>query len=561
MITTSKHENSQKDQARIVAINVFGIGISAMLTLYALYFLFIGNIELAYVLAFIILICLLPPLLNYLKYHKAARFLYNFNAAPFIYYHVYLIGPGMGIELFMILTFSYPFIFLKRSESKWMIFFFIYNTIFLFLTGFVPLSIIEAINLSEVTTTVVKVSIYVFCCLHAGIFYYLYYKSIDTTEKELINSKNAAEKASIVKQEFLASMSHEIRTPLNVVVSIADMLSGKDAKPEKELINSLKFSSDHLMKVINEILDFSKLEAGKIELDKNPVNLRDCIQNLFSAYKISANEKKLSLNIEIDQSIESVFMLDELRLNQILGNLLNNALKFTHEGSVSLKVELIKESADDQLIKLSISDTGIGIPKEKLSSIFSSFTQLSANITKKYGGSGLGLNIVVGLLKLFNSELLVESEVGKGSVFSFELLLEKSGIDQTEESIEAPLKPLKILVVEDYQLNAFIIQKMLENWGMHIDIVESGKEAIARIQQKTFDIILMDIHMPEMDGIETTEQIKVMEKFNHIPIYALTADITAGQQKNVKSLFDGFLRKPLEKDKLKEVLALCGESV
>lgn len=561
MITTSKHVNSQKDKARIVAINVFGIGISAMLALYLLYFLFIGNIEIAYALALVVLICLLPPILNYLKYHKFARFLYNFNAAPFIYYHVYLVGPGMGIELFMILTFSYPFIFLKRSESKWMIFFFIYNTIFLFLTGFVPIPVIEPLNLSSITTTFLKASIYVFCCLHAGIFYYLYYKSIDTTEKELINSKNAAEKASIVKQEFLASMSHEIRTPLNVVVSIANMLSDKDAKPEKELINSLKFSSDHLMKVINEILDFSKLEAGKIELDKNPVNLKACIHNLFEAYKISALEKGLSLNINIDQKIGAVFILDDLRLNQILGNLLSNALKFTHEGSVSLNAELIKESIDYQIIRLSISDTGIGIPKEKLSSIFSSFTQLSANITKKYGGSGLGLNIVVGLLKLFHSELKVESEIGRGSTFSFELQLEKSDISQIEERIETPLKPLKILVVEDYQLNAFIIQKMLKNWGMHIEIAESGKEAIAFIQRKHFDIVLMDIHMPEMDGIETTQQIRLMEQFNNIPIYALTADITAAQQKNVKSLFDGFLRKPLEKEKIKEVLALYGGQI
>ena len=559
MINTSKQENSQKDRARIVAINVFGIGISAMLTLYVLYFLYIGNIEAVYMLIFIILICLLPPLSNFLKYHQAARFLYNFNAAPFIYYHVYLIGPGMGIELFMIITFSYPFIFLQKSESKWMVFFFVYNTIFLFLTEFVPISFIEPVNFSNNATVFVKVSIYIFCCLHAGIFYYLYYKSIDLTEKELIDSKNAAEQASNVKQEFLAAMSHEIRTPLNVVVSIANMMSEKQANAEKELIKSLKYSSDHLMNVINEILDFSKLEAGKIELDKNPINLRECAQNLFSSYKFSAEEKKVSLNLEIDQEIAPVFMIDELRLNQILGNLLSNSLKFTHQGSVSLKIDLIEESTDSQNVKFSVSDTGIGIPKEKLSSIFSSFTQLSANITKKYGGSGLGLTIVAGLLKLFNSQLLVESEVGKGSVFSFELALEKSGFVNIKENMDVALRPLEILVVEDYQLNALIIQKMLKNWGMSVEIAESGKEAIACVQQNTFDIIFMDIHMPEMDGIETTRQIKIMDQFNNAPIFALTADITAAKQKNVQSLFDGFLRKPLEKDKIIEVLARYGE--
>lgn len=559
MTNNTRRNSNQKDKARVVAINLFGIGISILLFLYLLFFLSQDKIKLVFVLAFIILLCLLPPLLNYLKFEKAARFIYNFNAAPFIYYHVFLIGPGMGIELFMILTFSYPFIFLKKEESKWMIFFFFYNAIFLFLTEFVPLTIVESINFSESTAIFVKVSIYVFCCMHAGIFYYLYYQSINLTEKELIDSRNAAERASNIKKEFLASMSHEIRTPLNVVVSIANMLSDKDPKEQKELIDSLKFSSGHLMNVINEILDFSKLEAGKIQLDKNPVVLSELIHNIRNSYEVSAKEKGLVLNLSIDPEIYWLFLIDEVRLNQILGNLLNNALKFTHNGQIDLKLELLEDAGDSQTIRFSVKDTGIGIPEGKLSTIFSSFTQLSASITKKYGGSGLGLNIVLELLKLYNSKLSVETKVGKGSTFSFVIQLEKSKNSKPVNVAELSLSPLSILVVEDYSLNAIIIKKMLHKWGMEVTTAESGMEAISKFMNQKFDLIFMDIHMPEMDGIETTKRIKALEHYNGTPVYALTADITAAHQTNIMSNFDGFLSKPLENNKIKEVLSKYAE--
>ncbi|MEL7148303.1 MAG: ATP-binding protein, partial [Bacteroidota bacterium] len=515
-------QKDQKEKARIAAVNAFGIIIASMLSLYTAYYIYAGNTEIVFALLGVIFICLIPPVLNLFRLHNLARFVYNFNAAPCIYYHVFLIGPGMGIELFHILTLAYPFIFLRKEESRWMIFFFIYNMGFLFLTEFAPLTLIDPIEMSARTAIFVKASIFAFCSLHAGIFFYLYYRSIDSTEKTLTDAKNAAEKANKAKQDFLAAMSHEIRTPLNVVVSIANMLSEESVKNDKKLIESLRFSSDHLMNVINEILDFSKLEAGKIQLDKNPVNLQEFVQNIVSSYQVTAREKGLDLTIEIDTDIYSGFLVDEVRLNQILGNLLNNALKFTHQGSVKLHIALIEDQQRHQLLKFSVIDTGIGIPEGELSSIFSSFTQLSASITKKYGGSGLGLNIVVALLELHQSSLNVSSEPGKGSSFSFEITLEKSLLADLEEEKSIQLKPLNILVVDDYALNALIIKKTLSNWGMVVTTAESGKEAIASVMEQEYQLILMDIHMPEMDGVETTKRIRALNGRIDTPIYALT---------------------------------------
>jgi len=438
-----------------------------------------------------------------------------------------------------------------------MIFFFVYNSIFLFLTEYVPLTFVVPIDFTENSMVISKFSIYLICCLHAGIFYYLYYKSVELTEKELIDSRNAAEAASRTKKDFLASMSHEIRTPLNAVVSISTLLSQKNEEEQEELIGSLKFSAGHLMNIINEILDFSKLEAGKIFLDRNPINLKELVNNICKSYSVIAEEKGLKMHLEIANELHETMLLDEVRLTQVISNLLNNALKFTHSGEVRLRLSLQDENEEHQEVKFSIIDTGIGIPEEEVSSIFSSFTQVSNNFTKKYEGSGLGLTIVVEILKLFDSTLAVESTLGVGSTFSFVTSLEKTNLEvQKEEEVATDsFDQLQILVVEDYSLNALVIKKTLAGWGIAVEIANSGKEALEKFQPKIFDLILMDIHMPEMDGIETTRRLKKMPLYDGTPIYALTADITAALQEDIMLNFAGFLSKPLEREKIKKVLA------
>ncbi len=547
---------SKKDKARISAINIFGFGVSGLLLVYAIFFIIQGNQRGALIIFAVIVVCLLPPILNYFNYQKAGRYLLNVNSAPAIYYYIFLIGPGLGIEYFMILTFSYPFIFLKKEEKYSIVFFFFYNSIFLLLSEFVPLTFIDPIAIAPEIALFIKFSITVICCIHAGLFYYLFYQSIDLTESELINAKNDAIKASKAKRDFIASMSHEIRTPLNAVVSISKLLSEGNTNDNSDLINSLKFSSDHLMNIINDILDFSKLEAGKISLDMNPIDLKRLISNIKNAYHIIANEKNISIELDIDKTLNKTYLLDELRFTQIIGNLINNAIKFTHEGSVRIVIKKINSTTDKDHIAFSIIDTGIGIPSDRINSIFSSFSQLSSSITKKYGGSGLGLSIVTELLKLFDSRIMVQSTLGKGSEFTFKLLLERVQVstEKNLNKIVLDLKNQKVLVVEDYQINAMVIKKTLSKWGLQVDIAESGKEAIIKYQKNQYDLVLMDIHMPEMGGMETTKRIKKLKNYQNTPIYALSADITIKEDPDFKNCFEGFLSKPLEHNKIISVL-------
>lgn len=371
-------------------------------------------------------------------------------------------------------------------------------------------------------------------------------------KNEIIRKKNIAEQANRVKQDFLSTMSHEIRTPLNAIITIASLLEKRDDPQEQELIDSLSFSSNNLLLLINDILDFSKLEAGKFNLDFQPVNFAKLLQNIKNTYNSLAKEKGLSLNLKIISEVSKVYLLDETRISQILGNLISNSIKFTDQGYVDIIVDKVDEHEEYDIIRFKVIDSGTGIDKEYQKTIFDSFSQAKSVTKRKVGGSGLGLAIVKKLVELHNSKIHLISEEDRGSMFYFDVKLKKSRvIVKSKTKTSSELAGKYILLAEDNMINAMVAKKLLSNWGIKTKHAINGVEAFEMSKQELFDYILLDIHMPEMDGFEAVKLIRDTNDLNSkTPIFALTADITVRSKEEYATYFNDFLLKPIEKDKL-----------
>ena len=348
---------------------------------------------------------------------------------------------------------------------------------------------------------------------------------------ELITAKENAEKASLAKAQFLSTITHELRTPLYAVTGLTHLLLEESpTENQKEHLNSLKFSGEYLLSLINNILDLNKLEAKKVEMLESSFNLKKRITDVLIALKNSAEDKKTKLHLEFENEIPKKLKGDPLKISQILINLIGNSIKFTENGDIWVRVKRVSQKDSRVLLRFEIQDTGEGISKEKQKAIFENFTQGSLQINRKFGGTGLGLSIVKNLLNLMDSEIHLESELGKGSMFYFELnfeALEPANL-QDKKSNEIP-EPLsndimhnkRILIVEDNKINQMITRKILEKNKVICDVSDNGTVAIAKVKNDRFDLILMDIHMPGISGIEATREIR---KFNDtIPIIALTA--------------------------------------
>ncbi len=377
-------------------------------------------------------------------------------------------------------------------------------------------------------------------------------------EIELIKAKEEAIKASEAKAEFLSSMSHEIRTPMNAVIGMTHLLLQEDPRKDQlENLKTLKFSGENLLAIINDILDFSKIESGKLKLERISFSLRHVVDSIYHALSIKAKDKEIKLLNKFDENIPDLLLGDSVRLYQILNNLIGNAIKFTKKGHVIIQTTLRKMEGEEALIDFSIMDTGIGIPEEKLNSIFENFTQASSSTTRQFGGTGLGLAITKKLLELQGSKINVSSVFGKGSHFYFSLKFKRSKIKPSSEklrnkqlkrSVENSLNGIKILLVEDNRVNQLVARKFISKWGAEMQIAENGVEAIEAVKRDPFDIILMDLQMPVMGGIEATEEIrKLGGKFRQLPIVALTASaVIEIQEEAIQAGMDDFLTKPFD---------------
>jgi PAS domain S-box-containing protein len=382
-------------------------------------------------------------------------------------------------------------------------------------------------------------------------------------EKELIEARRIAEKERQVaeeavkaKQQFLSNMSHEIRTPMNAIIGFTKVVLKTDlTEKQREYINAIKLSGDSLIVLINDILDLAKVEAGKMTFEKIPFKLSDSISAMLHLFETKLQEKNLKLIKNYDTKIPEVLLGDPVRLHQIILNLVSNATKFTNEGSITVSASLKEDSKEKVSVQFDITDTGIGIPPTKIDAIFENFQQASSGTARLYGGTGLGLAIVKQLVEAQGGKIWVKSRVGEGSTFSFVLSFAKTNIKiETEpEKPETPQvagsKLARVLVVEDVKLNQLLMKTLLEDGGYDQEIAANGKIAIEKLKKSNFDIVLMDLQMPEMNGFETTEYIrKNIDK--DIPIIALTADVTTADVEKCKQVgMNDYISKPID-DKL-----------
>lgn len=380
-------------------------------------------------------------------------------------------------------------------------------------------------------------------------------------EEQLKKAMREAQDASKAKSQFLSTMSHEIRSPLNVIIGMAHLLQLEDHLPDQvENIEILEIASKNLMLLINDILDYNKIESGKLELDIRPFNMVELVTNIKKANNLNALEKGTQLKLILDSDLPKSLVGDSGRIGQIITNLVSNAIKFTHEGFIRITISGLKTEGKSHLINVTVKDTGIGISKEKQQDIFEQFTQATSQITRKYGGTGLGLAISRRLLELMDSNIEIESEEGKGAEFSFKLWLSEGSAPRKakfEESDNKNLSGSYILVVDDLEYNLVMIRKILGEWNVKIDLCYNGQEAVEKVRQNNYDMVLMDMQMPVMDGKEATREIR---KFNtQLPVIAFTA---LNDQASLKELYkagmNGFLTKPFNPDemyhKLRELL-------
>jgi len=394
---------------------------------------------------------------------------------------------------------------------------------------------------------------------------------INAYEVGLIDAKEKAERFSTLKSQFIASMSHEIRTPMTAIIGFSELALYEDMPDEiRNYLQDIYKASTSLLGILQDVLDFTKLEAGRVAIETLPFNILDLLNSIATLFTGAAQQKGLVFTIVHDSLIPLELLGDKLRLQQVLTNLVGNAIKFTSEGSIKLALTLQTMTATQVQLLFSVTDTGIGILLEDQDKLFKEFSQVDGSYTRKYGGTGLGLVISKELVELMGGEISVVSTVKQGSTFSFSLQLDIDKSSMSDTTLLTPIKHEKpsnpylnklqgyrVLVVEDNTSSQKVIQKILTNLGLETKIASRGEEALALLEQFDFDVVLMDVHMPIMDGIEVTQRIRQQAKLANLPIIALSAGVTQLERNNcIDCGMDDFIEKPIVIEQLCAVLEL-----
>lgn len=364
------------------------------------------------------------------------------------------------------------------------------------------------------------------------------------------------------KEQFLANISHEIRTPINGIAGMAGLLSQNSSPEERDTyLNAIRHSAENLKVIINDILDLAAIESGKLRFEKIPFNLHDLLPSVVGMFTYQAKEKKLALDYKIDPALNRILMGDPVRLNQILINLISNAVKFTHSGKINVLCSADKKTKTGCRVRIEVMDTGVGVPTDKLDKIFESFSQADASVTRKYGGSGLGLTIVKQLVELQHGAIEVKSVENAGSRFIVRIPYPFSRAEHLENTSsprksgslsERMMDETRVLLVEDNDINRLYAKSILQQWNCMVDIAENGVVAIEKVKNNVYDVVLMDVQMPVMDGYEATRTIRLLDgTMRHVPVVALTANATrADIEKCLSSGMNDYLAKPFTPDDL-----------
>lgn len=395
-------------------------------------------------------------------------------------------------------------------------------------------------------------------------------EELERSHIELVKAKKEADQARKSKENFLANMSHEIRTPINGIMGITTMLRNSPLNEEQsEWLDYLENASQQLLLIINDILDLSKIDSGKMRLDYAKTSLSNIIRELSNLFAYKAEQKGVSFHVAVDDELPKYILADSLRLTQILSNLISNGIKFTEEGSVTLETKLLKREKQRVHIQFSVTDTGIGINSSAIDKIFQSFEQGEEGITKRFGGTGLGLAIVKRLVNLYQGQIHAYSELGKGSEFVFQCWFDEENSDTAPKSdkkqyTDLPLlNDVRILLAEDNELNSFMVTHMLNTWGITVDSVKNGKEALEKVETTTYSLILMDAHMPVMSGFDAIRVIRSDPRphIKQIPIISISASVLQREQQAAYAAgADAVVGKPFDPVSLYQIIKTLAEA-
>lgn len=379
-------------------------------------------------------------------------------------------------------------------------------------------------------------------------------QELESFQGELFKAIQVTEQSKVIKENFLANMSHEIRTPLNAIIGLTHLLNKSEInKDQKELIKLMEFSTESLLGIVNDILDSAKIDSGNIHINRSKTNIINLVETIADLTRPLAEEKGLELICEIDSNVPAMIMADSLRLNQILLNIINNSIKFTNKGAINIGVKGLGDYEGHTVLEFKIQDSGIGIPSTSIDKIFNRFEQVEDKTWQKFGGTGLGLSIVKRLIELKGGKLGVNSVEGVGTTFtftnSFKLAEDHQNAADPALTDGSPEEEISILLAEDNVINQFIVVKMLNNWNIKVDVATNGLEAFEMLKQKDYHLILMDMHMPVMNGYEATRKIRneMSDEKKNIPIISFSASVIEQEKEEAtNSGVDDFIDKPFE---------------